>query len=117
MSADIAAWAAGRPWQPTEVDCVVALMLKIIDGKCRMSEGDKAAVAELYPGIQHYPGLRLAPELRTLIGRAYGSSDDALLMQVYEQRVLAETMISRPVMKAFKAQLRAEGILGHTDED
>jgi hypothetical protein len=30
--------------------------------------------------------------------------------QVYEQRVLAETMISRPVMKGFKALLRERGL-------
>jgi hypothetical protein len=30
---------------------------------------------------------------------------------VYEKRVLAETMISRPVMKGFKGMIRAEGLL------
>jgi len=29
---------------------------------------------------------------------------------IYEQRVPAETMISRPVMKGFKAMIRAEGL-------
>lgn len=37
--------------------------------------------------------------------------DDTAREQVYGERVLAETMISRPVMKAFKAMLRAEGLL------
>ena len=32
-------------------------------------------------------------------------------MEIYERRLLAETMISRPVMKAYKARLRAAGIL------
>ena len=30
---------------------------------------------------------------------------------VHEQRLIAETMISRPVMKAYKAMLRASGVL------
>ena len=32
---------------------------------------------------------------------------------IYETRVLAETAISRPVMKRFKARLREEGLLPH----
>jgi hypothetical protein len=37
--------------------------------------------------------------------------DDELVERIYEQRLLAETMISRPVMKAYKAMLRASGVL------
>jgi hypothetical protein len=32
-------------------------------------------------------------------------------MQHYEQRLLAETAISRPVMKQFKAFIREQGLL------
>ena len=36
---------------------------------------------------------------------------------IYERRVLAETAISRPVMKAFKAMIRAEGLFAGFSED
>jgi hypothetical protein len=31
-------------------------------------------------------------------------------MIIYEQRLLAETMLSRPVMKGFKAMIREQGL-------
>lgn len=34
-----------------------------------------------------------------------------MVERIYEQRLLAETMISRPVMKAYKTMLRSAGIL------
>lgn len=45
-----------------------------------------------------------------VIAGARGPLDDALRERIYEQRVLAESMISRPVMKGFKAQIRAQGL-------
>lgn len=36
--------------------------------------------------------------------------------KIYEQRVLAETMISRPVMKGFKAQIRADDLFSPLTE-
>jgi hypothetical protein len=38
------------------------------------------------------------------------SPSDALRAAIYEQRVLAETAISRPVMQQFKAEIRAQGL-------
>jgi hypothetical protein len=38
-------------------------------------------------------------------------------MQIYEKRLLAETVISRPVMKQFKAFIREQGLLDHAEEN
>jgi hypothetical protein len=46
-----------------------------------------------------------------LIATARSCPDEKILEEIYEQRLYAEQMISRPVMKAFKAMLRSEGIL------
>jgi hypothetical protein len=43
--------------------------------------------------------------------------DEAMVERIYEQRLLAETMISRPVMKAYKAMLRSSGILDEKQEE
>ena len=108
----IADWARTAVLSPLDVDCVVTLMLKIIDGKCRMADPEKAAMAVIYDVVRGRPGERLDPSLRALIAETRdGVPDEARRMAVYAQRLLAETQLSRPVMKAWKARLRAEGVL------
>ncbi len=113
MSITPAQWLTDYQPSPTDIDCITTVMLKILDGKCRMSEQGKTVMTELYDLVKQRQGLKLGEESHSLIAKARLSAmDDALRMQLYEQRLLAETMISRPVMKAFKARLRQEGLLG-----
>jgi hypothetical protein len=107
----VSRWAAAHPLEPAHVDCATAVMLKILDGKCKMPDDEKPLMAALYRAVKHRPGLRLAPEVHARIAALPPLLDDAAREQVYGERVLAETMISRPVMKAFKGMLRAEGLL------
>ena len=109
----MARWAAARELAPLEVDCVTTLMLKIIDGKCKMSSDEKQTIAFVYDAIRTRPGERLGADTHSLIEKARRlvADDSELIAAVYEQRLYAETMITRPVMKAFKAMLREQGIL------
>lgn len=102
---------ASLPLTPIEVDCVTAVMLKILDGKCKMADGEKTVMEALYDVMKDRPGAVLAPGLHLVIALARAGGDDELREQIYEQRLYAETMISRPVMKGFKAMLRREGVL------
>lgn len=106
----IAQWAANTPLNPIEVDCVTAVMLKILDGKCKMDRQEKIVMAWLYEAVRGQSGRVLGPALHTLIAKARDQMDETLRESIYEQRVLAETMISRPAMKAFKAMLRERGL-------
>jgi len=66
----------------------------------------------LYDQVKSKPGQLLDVSLHPLIAAARERLDDeALKMLIYEKRLLAETTISRPVMKKFKAMIRAEGLL------
>lgn len=107
----VAQWVAQYPLQPVHVDCAIAVMLKIIDGKCKMPAVEKRVMEVLYDHVAHEPHERLAPELHHLIRRARVDHTEEVKLEVYEQRVLAETTISRPVMKAFKAMIRSRGLL------
>ena len=107
----ITAWAETYSLKPIDIDCTTAVMLKILDGKCKMSTNEKVVMSVLYDAIKHKPGELLGAKIHQLIATARGSIDDNLLEQVYEQRLYAEQMISRPVMKAYKAMLRQERIL------
>ncbi|MEW5789179.1 MAG: hypothetical protein AB1899_15135 [Pseudomonadota bacterium] len=108
---DAAAWADGAELAPHEIDCAIALMLKIIDGKCRMDDADKAMMAVLYDRVKSRPSRLLGDAEHQLIAATRSGADEAQRLAVYERRVLAETMISRPVMKAWKARLREAGVL------
>ena len=118
MSSDaVAAWVAAHPLTPSDVDCATTVMLKILDGKCKMSETDKVVMAALYDAVKHRPGQRFGDELHALIAQARAPGGEALRDFIYEKRVLAETTLSRPVMKAFKAMIRAEGLFAGLEEE
>lgn len=111
-----ARWARQAPLNESDVDCTTTVMLKILDGKCKMNAQEKDVIAVIYQQLKDRPGRLLGADSHALIAqalaaRAAGGLDEALVERIYEQRLLAETMISRPVMKAYKAMLRASGVL------
>lgn len=111
MTADqVAAWAQRHPLSPAHVDCTTAVMLKVLDGKCKMSTEEKRVMTQLYDAVKGQPGELLGEEVHALIAAARAAPDDGMRGRVYETRVLAETMISRPVMKQFKAMIREQGL-------
>lgn len=103
-------WLTRHPLDPIEVDCTTTIMLKILDGKCKMAQEDKIVIAALYHAIKHLPGLILSKDLHHSIADAMLEINETVKMQLYENRLLAETMISRPVMKQFKARIRQDGL-------
>ena len=95
-------------------------MLKILDGKCKMATNEKQVMSDLYDLLKNQPGLTLGDEIHQLIATARDCADEAMKTFIYEKRVLAETVISRPVMKGFKAMIRQQGLLdtpNNEDED
>jgi hypothetical protein len=110
-SETVAAWAQDKTFEPLHVDCATSLMLKILDGKCKMNDNEKQVMAVIYDVVKHKPGKLLEPSVHQLIALARSEASEQLIEQVYEQRLYAEQMISRPVMKAYKAMMRQEGIL------
>jgi len=109
---ELRTWAANTTLEPVHVDCVTAIMLKILDGKCKMGQREKDTITVVYDVVKIRAGKLLGQPIHDLIAEARQGMDEALVERVYEQRLYAETMISRPIMKGFKAGLRAEGILG-----
>ncbi|MEI8572165.1 hypothetical protein U737_09940 [Methylomonas sp. LW13] len=109
-------WVKDHPISPIHVDCAVTVMLKIIDGKCKMRPTEKVVMALLYDCVKHLPGQLLPADLHPLIATARTREDDeALKNLIYEKRLMAETAISRPVMKGFKAMIREQGLLERRD--
>ena len=118
MATRVADWVAAHPLSASDVDCATAVMLKILDGKCKMGAVEKAVMAELYDALKARSGQRFDDSFHALIASARQHCDEALKNVIYERRVLAETAISRPVMKAFKAMIRENGLFaGHPGEE
>lgn len=106
----LATWVAQNPLTPTHVDCTTAVMLKILDGKCKMDADEKVVMAALYDAVKHQPSNLLGADIHALIAQSRGELDEAQRLHIYEKRVLAESMISRPIMKGFKALIREQGL-------
>ena len=108
-----ALWAQNNTLEPIEIDCVTTIMLKVLDGKCKMFPQEKQAMTIFYDVTKHQAGTFLGDDIHHLIRQARLGMNEELKEKVYEQRMYAETMISRPVMKTFKAKLRTHGIIGN----
>jgi len=109
-------WVNNHPLSPIHVDCATAVMLKILDGKCKMRDTEKIIMALLYDAVKEQRGQVLESSLHALITNARANVDDELKNFIYEKRLLAETVISRPVMKGFKAMIRQQGLLDDATE-
>lgn len=101
-----AQWAASSSLEPAHLDCVTAIMLKILDGKCRMGEAEKTALTAVYDVVRDRPGKELGVGVHALIAQARQGADSALAASIHAWRVRAEAHIPKPVMKGFKQMLR-----------
>ena len=107
----VAAWLERVSLSLSDIDCANAVMLKILDGKCKMPLREKQLMAELYWQLGGACGPMLDAATHQLISSVGPEPDESMRLAIYEQRILAETRISRPVMKAFKAMIREQGLL------
>ncbi|MBW8328194.1 MAG: hypothetical protein K0M48_03260 [Thiobacillus sp.] len=112
-----AQWAHATPLEPAHLDCVTAIMLKILDGKCKMGEAEKTALTAVYDVIRERPGQGLGDEVHALIAQARQGTDGALAEAIHMWRLHAETQIPKPVMKGFKQLLRTSLPMTHPREE
>jgi hypothetical protein len=104
-------WLSNNPLDSIYIDCCIAVMLKIMDGKCKMDEHEKVIMSLLYTVIKNRNGHYFKSDIHDFIEVAKTKNDDEIREQIYEKRVLAETVIARPTMKRFKAMIRNKGLL------
>lgn len=106
-----AEWAKETSFEPIQVDCTTAVVLKILDNKCKMLPGEKAAIMEIYDVVKRLPGTLFSAEALKTIDKARIKPSNAAGQTIHELRVYAEANIPKPTMKAYKAMLR-EGLFG-----
>ena len=103
-------WVKKHPLEPIHIDCTTTVMLKILDGKCKMNPTSKVIMELLYDWTKQQKGKLLGDDIHSLIENSRNSLSHETKQLIYEHRLLAETMISRPTMKAYKAMIKAEGL-------
>ena len=106
-----AAWAVQAVFEPVQVDCTTAVVLKILDNKCKMLAGEKHAVLAIYDAVKQLPAHLFDASVHQLIHRARMQADENTMQAVHQARLAAEAAIPRPVMKKYKAFLR-DGLFG-----
>jgi hypothetical protein len=100
---------------PAHLDCVTAVMLKILDGKCRMGGAEKSALTAVYDVVRDRPGQTLGTHVHVLIALARRGQETTshafvpaeIRDPIHALRIEAESRIPKPVMKGFKQWLRA----------
>jgi len=102
------AWARVKCFSPSDIDCTTAVVLKIIDRKCKMESMDMNTVVVIYDVIKTQTGDRLGENTHQLIEAARTQTTDYLRLEIHKQRVKAESLIDKPIMKAYKKMLRHE---------
>ena len=106
-----AQWAIKTGFTHEQVDCTTAVVLKILDNKCKMSPGEKSAVMEIYDAVRQLPAPLFDSAVHDAISAARQQASPAVLETIHQLRVHAESVIPKPVMKSYKAFLR-DGLFG-----
>ena len=106
-----AEWAAEQTFDTCAVDCTTTVVLKILDGKCKMLPGEKAAIMEIYDVVRENPGGIFDANTHHIIASARKGDTGDIPERIHMLRVYAEEKIPKPVMRKYKAMLR-DGLFG-----
>ncbi|MBU1222793.1 MAG: hypothetical protein KKA22_06490 [Gammaproteobacteria bacterium] len=104
-------WAIQAAFTPEQIDCTTAVVLKILDNKCKMLPGEKLAVMAVYDAVRHLASPLFDSAVHAAIRAARQEPGTQTLDAIHPLRVHAEAAIPKPVMKQYKAFLR-EGLFG-----
>ena len=101
-----ALWAQEAPLDRLQIDCVTAVMLKILDHKCKMSPEEQIALLAVYNVVKERPGPLFDASIHQTIQHALQTSWGSTQERIHQLRLHAEATIPKPVMKHFKRYLR-----------
>lgn len=103
-------WAENSDLDAEQLDCVTAVALKILDRKCKMPPEEQEAMLAIYDLLHPAPATHFDDSVHEVIDSALQQQhvDPVTAEAIHRLRLQAEALIPKPVMKAFKAQLRDE---------
>ena len=101
-----ARWAETAPLDPLQIDCVTAVMLKILDNKCKMNSEEQIALMAVYSVVKARDGVLFGDAVHEVIEHAMHVGDQTSNERIHDLRLHAEQEIPKAVMKHFKRYLR-----------
>jgi hypothetical protein len=103
-------WAENSELNAEQLDCITAVVLKILDRKCKMTVYEQEAMLALYDLLHPVPAKHFDDSVHRAIDKALRQEqmDETTRDKIHRLRLQAEAVIPKPVMKAFKARLRQE---------
>lgn len=103
-------WAEESDLNAEELDCVTAVVLKVLDNKCKMPADEQEAILAIYDLLHPTPAVLFDNSVHNTIEEALQQSqmDAQLKQEIHRLRLEAEALIAKPIMKRFKAKLRKE---------
>ena len=84
-----AAWARDTVFDAAQLDCIIAIMLKILDGKCKMEEADKSALTAVYDALR----VQLRHEFGQGFGQSFGDATHDLIENARQNRGENRTLV------------------------
>jgi hypothetical protein len=99
---DIAAWALQQKFDALHLDCMTAVMLKILDNKCQMHTEVQQLFIAIYRVIEKNESNIFDLEIHNFINQVFKYPDPLSLRHIHELRLYAESSIEKSVMKEFK---------------
>lgn len=101
-----ALWAQTAPLDAVQIDCVTAVMLKILDNKCKMAPEEQMALMAVYSVVRQRKGILFDSNIHSEIDKALQADGAQSSERIHELRLHAEETIPKPIMKHFKSYLR-----------
>ena len=103
-------WAVNSELNAEQLDCVTAVVLKVLDLKCKMTADEQETMLALYDLLHPAPARHFDETVHRAIDKALQQKqmDEATRDNIHRLRLQAEAVIPKPIMKAFKAMLRQE---------
>lgn len=89
-----------------ERDCAITVALKIVDDSCKMDAYEKSVFLSLYKALPEQTSVFFDDTVFAVIEKGRLSPSAQLFAQMKPLREAAMDAITRPKMKAFKAQVR-----------
>jgi hypothetical protein len=106
-----AMWAQNAHLNSLQIDCVTAVVLKILDNRCKMNLEEQLAMLAIYRELHTRQSGLFDEGVHRVIEHALRVSDLRISRQIHEYRMYAERAIPKPVMRYFKQYLR-ESLFG-----
>lgn len=91
---------------PFERDCAITVALKITDDSCKMDEEQRALFMALYDALSSQESELFVSTVFSLIEIGRNDPSAFVFSEIKNLREMAMEKITRPKMKAFKADVR-----------